>query len=153
MSTARTQRRKESSAARPRLCSSAHAEASRARSSYGTRQTSPTRSGSKCAGSGSSRMRAPKFRNHYEQGADSAWRLAPGPAPRGAQKAPYRNVKRENRARGRRERDDCVTPHSTSSSLEFGRKPRPAFADGRPSVSTTSAVKSFEPRISEEPTP
>src|SRR5919201_5263543 len=53
-STASRQRRNESSAAGPRSCSSAHASASRARSSYGTRQTSPTRLGSKWGGSGSS---------------------------------------------------------------------------------------------------
>src|SRR5918997_4890452 len=55
-STARRQRRKESSAARPKACCSAHPSASRARSSYGTRQTSPTRLGSKCLGSCSSRI-------------------------------------------------------------------------------------------------
>src|SRR5215212_8022692 len=55
-STARRQRRKGSSAAGPIPCLSAHASASRARSSYGTRQTSPTRLGSKCFGSCSSRI-------------------------------------------------------------------------------------------------
>src|SRR5919112_2824490 len=55
-STARRQRRKESSASGPKPCCSAHASASRARSSYGTRQTSPTRLGSKCLGSCSSRI-------------------------------------------------------------------------------------------------
>src|SRR5437764_8164407 len=55
-STARRQIRKVSSAAGRRSCSSAHADASRARSSYGTRQTSPTVLGSKCGGSGSSRI-------------------------------------------------------------------------------------------------
>src|SRR5215213_1747987 len=55
-STARRQRRKESSAAGPIPCLSDHASASRARSSYGTRQTSPTRLGSKCLGSCSSRI-------------------------------------------------------------------------------------------------
>src|SRR5215207_1944555 len=55
-STARRQRRKESSAAGPIPCFSAHASASRARSSYGTRQTSPTWLGSKCFGSCSSRI-------------------------------------------------------------------------------------------------
>ena len=52
----------------------------------------------------------------------------------------------------RRERMN-LERHSTSSSRGFGRKPRPTFADGRPSVSTTSAVKSFSPRMSAEPTP
>ena len=35
----------------------------------------------------------------------------------------------------------------------FGRYSRPTFAHGLPSSITTSAVKSFEPRISDEPTP
>ena len=35
----------------------------------------------------------------------------------------------------------------------FGRSSRPTLPPGRPSTITTSAVKSFEPRISEEPTP
>src|SRR6266571_6561595 len=43
--------------------------------------------------------------------------------------------------------------HVTSSSRRLGLYVRPTFADGRPSVSTISAVKSFEPRISDEPTP
>ena len=43
--------------------------------------------------------------------------------------------------------------HETSSSRGFGRRPRPNFADGCPSVTTISPVKSFEPRISDEPTP
>ena len=43
--------------------------------------------------------------------------------------------------------------HVTSSSRGFTRKRRPTFADGLPSVSTMSPVKSFEPRISDEPTP
>src|SRR5919108_208192 len=55
-STTSTASRNESSVEGGRSCSSAQAGASRARSSYGTRQTSPTRFGSKCAGSGSSRM-------------------------------------------------------------------------------------------------
>ena len=44
-------------------------------------------------------------------------------------------------------------PHVTSSRRELGRRRRPTFAAGRPSVTTMSAVKSFEPRISDEPTP
>ncbi len=43
--------------------------------------------------------------------------------------------------------------HGTSSSRGFGRRPRPNFADGLPSVSTMSPVKSFDPRISDDPTP
>ena len=35
----------------------------------------------------------------------------------------------------------------------FGRSQRPTFAAGFPSATTTSAVKSFSPRISEDPTP
>ena len=35
----------------------------------------------------------------------------------------------------------------------FGRSSRPTLPPGRPSTITTSAVKSFEPRISDEPTP
>ncbi len=35
----------------------------------------------------------------------------------------------------------------------LGNWRRPTFAHGRPSTITTSAVKSFSPRISEEPTP
>src|SRR5438874_3149884 len=45
------------------------------------------------------------------------------------------------------------TCHVTRSSRSFGRYRRPNFPDGRPSVRTMSAVKSFEPRISDEPTP
>src|SRR5262245_18353116 len=60
-STARRQTRKTSSEASASSCSTAHCCASRARSSYGTRQTSPTRSGSKCAGTGSSRMACPSL--------------------------------------------------------------------------------------------
>ena len=37
--------------------------------------------------------------------------------------------------------------HVTSSSRGFGRRRRPTFAEGSPSVTTMSAVKSFEPRI------
>jgi hypothetical protein len=54
-STARRQTRNESSTATPTAWISAHASASRARSSYGTRQTAPTRPGSKWGGNGSSR--------------------------------------------------------------------------------------------------
>src|SRR5712691_1213373 len=43
--------------------------------------------------------------------------------------------------------------HVTSSSRRLGLYVRPTFAEGRPSVRTMSAVKSFEPRISDEPTP
>src|SRR5262249_49094035 len=42
---------------------------------------------------------------------------------------------------------------ATSSSRGLARYRRPTFADGRPSVMTTSPVKSFSPRISDEPTP
>jgi uncharacterized protein len=41
----------------------------------------------------------------------------------------------------------------TSSSREPSRRPRPNFADGLPSVTTMSPVKSFEPRMSDDPTP
>src|SRR5437868_2079148 len=73
--------------------------------------------------------------------------------PTGGAKVPYRNATRKTCTRGSRGCADCAPTHSTSSSRAFGRKRRPAFAEGRPSVSTTSAVKSFEPRISDEPTP
>ena len=43
--------------------------------------------------------------------------------------------------------------HVTSSSRVFGLYLRPTLALGRPSVRTRSAVKSFEPRMSDEPTP
>ena len=43
--------------------------------------------------------------------------------------------------------------HLTVSSRSFGRYSRPTFAHGLPSTITTSAVKSFAPRSSEEPTP
>src|SRR5436190_5844658 len=49
-STARRATRKVSSAAGLSACSAAHCRACAARSSYGTRHTSPTRAGSKCAG-------------------------------------------------------------------------------------------------------
>ena len=45
------------------------------------------------------------------------------------------------------------TPHVTSSRRGFGLSHRPTFAEGLPSLRTMSAVKSFEPRISDEPTP
>ena len=44
-------------------------------------------------------------------------------------------------------------PYSTSASRGLARKRRPTLAEGRPSVMTTSPVKSFSPRISDEPTP
>src|SRR5204863_8762652 len=50
-------------------------------------------------------------------------------------------------------RVDVPEDHSTSASRRFGLYLRPTFAEGRPSVRTMSAVKSFEPRMSEEPTP
>ena len=43
--------------------------------------------------------------------------------------------------------------YSTSSRRGLGFSCRPALASGRPSTRTTSAVKSFWPRSSEEPTP
>src|SRR5205085_4483363 len=43
--------------------------------------------------------------------------------------------------------------YETSSSRSFGRNQRPTFAVGRPSVMTTSAVKSYDPRMSDDPTP
>ena len=50
----------------------------------------------------------------------------------------------------------CASSRSSADRAEragSGRYSRPAFAHGRPSTITTSAVKSLEPRISEEPTP
>jgi hypothetical protein len=41
----------------------------------------------------------------------------------------------------------------TGSSRGFGRSSRPTLAHGLPSTTTTSAVKSSAPRISDEPTP
>jgi len=41
----------------------------------------------------------------------------------------------------------------TGSSRGLGRYSRPTLAHGLPSLSTTSAVKSLEPRIRDEPTP
>src|SRR3954454_24393888 len=52
-----------------------------------------------------------------------------------------------------RAKEAAFGAQSTSSSRGLGRKRRPAFADGRPSVITMSAVKSFSPRISGGPTP
>ena len=43
--------------------------------------------------------------------------------------------------------------HSTTVRRGLGFSLRPALATGRPSTRTTSAVKSFDPRSSEEPTP
>ena len=42
---------------------------------------------------------------------------------------------------------------ATRSSRGFGRRRRPTFETGLPSATTMSAVKSFSPRIREEPTP
>jgi SAM-dependent methyltransferase len=42
---------------------------------------------------------------------------------------------------------------STRTRRSFGRNSRPTLPPGRPSTSTTSAVKSLSPRISAEPTP
>ena len=47
----------------------------------------------------------------------------------------------------------AVLNYVTRSRRGFGRSSRPTFPDGLPSVITTSAVKSFSPRISDEPTP
>jgi hypothetical protein len=46
-----------------------------------------------------------------------------------------------------------IRAQNTRSRRGLGRSPRPAFAHGRPSTRTTSAVKSFCPRSREEPTP
>jgi len=46
-----------------------------------------------------------------------------------------------------------VPDQRTGLSRSLGRSSRPTFPPGRPSTITTSAVKSFAPRISEEPTP
>ena len=43
--------------------------------------------------------------------------------------------------------------YETRSSRGFGRSSRPRFATWWPSCRTTSAVKSFSPRIRAEPTP
>src|SRR5262249_41970888 len=43
--------------------------------------------------------------------------------------------------------------HRTSSSRSLASSARPTFATGTPSQRTTSAVKSFSPRMSAEPTP
>ena len=42
---------------------------------------------------------------------------------------------------------------STGSSRGLGRSTRPTFERGRPSTRTMSAVKSFDPRRSDDPTP
>src|SRR5919108_4792353 len=44
-------------------------------------------------------------------------------------------------------------PYDTALSRGLGRYSRPTLPPGRPSYSTTSAVKSFAPRIRDEPTP
>jgi len=49
----------------------------------------------------------------------------------------------------RTEPDDQMT----RSKRRFGRSSRPTFAHGRPPTRTTSAVKSFSPCSSDEPTP
>src|SRR3954468_989878 len=41
----------------------------------------------------------------------------------------------------------------TRSRRGFGLDSRPTFAHGLPSTSTTSAVKSFDPRSNDDPTP
>src|SRR5205823_3375863 len=64
-----------------------------------------------------------------------------------------RALHRPDRALARAGENDRIKDHSTSSSRRFGWYLRPTFADGRPSVRTMSAVKSFEPRMREEPTP
>jgi MFS family permease len=46
-----------------------------------------------------------------------------------------------------------VLRYVTSSRREFGRSTRPTLDSGRPSTRTMSAVKSFDPRSSDEPTP
>ena len=43
--------------------------------------------------------------------------------------------------------------YSTLARRAFGRRPRPALAQGAPSTTTMSAVKSLAPRMSDEPTP
>ena len=56
-------------------------------------------------------------------------------------------------ATGARQRRDAKAAQVTRSRRWFGLSSRPTFAHGRPSTSTTSAVKSLAPRINDEPTP
>jgi len=65
--------------------------------------------------------------------------------------APINSVRADEVDLGLDVPEDAI--HVTSSSRGFGRYQRPIFPEGRPSVRTMSAVKSFEPRISDEPTP
>jgi len=53
----------------------------------------------------------------------------------------------------RRGPPSTLRTYETSSSRGFERKERPTFAEGSPSVSTMSPVKSFSPRRRAEPTP
>ena len=64
-----------------------------------------------------------------------------------------RAVDGADRELARDQRAGPLRAQATRSSRGFGRYRRPTFALGRPSVRTTSAVKSFSPRISAEPTP
>jgi hypothetical protein len=47
----------------------------------------------------------------------------------------------------------AASGYATRSSRGLGLSSRPTFAHGLPSTTTTSAVKSFAPRMSDEPTP
>ena len=65
----------------------------------------------------------------------------------------HRERGRRAAARGARARALRAAGQRTGVRRGLGRYSRPTFAHGRPSTSTTSAVKSLEPRISAEPTP
>ena len=75
-------------------------------------------------------------------------------APRRGRRAAARGARaRALRAAGQPAGSCCLAGASGRVRRGFGRYSRPTFAHGRPSTSTTSAVKSLEPRISDEPTP
>ena len=63
---------------------------------------------------------------------------------------PHRRGRDDDRARAGAVR---AARQPTRLRRGLGRSSRPTFPPGRPSTITTSAVKSFEPRISDEPTP
>ena len=87
--------------------------------------------------------------------------LAPGgrlvaPVEDGEQRlvsaAPH-GPERMERARSSSACASCRWSHHAARAAGSAGSSRPTFAHGRPSTITTSAVKSLEPRISDEPTP
>ena len=88
-----------------------------------------------------------------EQLAEGGRLVGPGRRRRPAARAAAPRRGRRAAPRAARARALRAAGQRTGVRRGLGRYSRPTFAHGRPSTSTTSAVKSLEPRISAEPTP